>query len=1004
MTQSGYNINDLFKEAQTRWLKPAEVLFILQNHEKYKVTPEPPQQPVSGSLFLFNKRILRFFRRDGHRWRKKRDGRTVGEAHERLKVGNVETLNCYYAHGEDNPNFQRRSYWMLDPAYEHIVLVHYREISEVKPSPGSLIQSPVSSSSFSQSPISNTTQHQGSVSMISELYEPYQNLSSPEVSSDLVIQKNGSENVEKLYSTGESDSSTKVDVSQALRRLEEQLSLNDDSFKEFVDDDPNGSDILEYPSDSSNQDQFTAFHAREPIVHDQFYSGYAQMQGNANISTDILDYHGDIINQDQFTPFPGREHILNDQFYSGRAQMQSNADISGEHRQFLDHEFADGNKESVSWKEVLNSSGVEHQEKRLYTLDRSGKLSSSSSRSHEGPEYTSSLLPQQVDSFKISPYSSVIETHSDYYTSFFEQEQIGHLDSDISLTVAQKQKFTIREISPEWGYATEATKVIVIGSFMCDPSESAWTCMFGDVEVPAEIIQEGVIRCEAPPHLPGKVTICITSGNRESCSEVREFEYRVKSSSFTPNNSPPTEARSAEELLLLVRFAQILLSDSPMQRRDIVESEFLRKSKADDDTWGGIIEALLVGSGSSSSTIYWLLEEFLKDKLEQWISSRSLGLDQTDCSLSKKEQGMIHMIAGLGFEWALYPILNFGVNINFRDINGWTALHWAARFGREKMVAVLVASGASAGAVTDPSSQDPIGKTPASIAATHGHKGLAGYLSEVALTSHLSSLTLKESEISRGCAEVEAEITVNSISTSSLEANEDQVPLKNTLAAVRNAAQAAARIQSAFRAHSFRRRQHREVGVSIDDYGISADDIQGLSAMSKLAFRNPRDYNSAAVSIQKKYRGWKGRKDFLALRQKVVKIQACVRGYQVRKHYKVICWAVGILDKVVLRWRRKGAGLRGFRQETESTEESEDEDILKVFRKQKVDGAIDEAVSRVLSMVESPEAREQYQRMLERYHQAKAEMGSSSTSGEAAGPSSLGDLSNMDDIDMFQFP
>lgn len=194
-------------------------------------------------------------------------------------------------------------------------------------------------------------------------------------------------------------------------------------------------------------------------------------------------------------------------------------------------------------------------------------------------------------------------------------------------------------------------------------------------------------------------------------------------------------------------------------------------------------------------------------------------------------------------------------------------------FNREKMVAVLVASGASAGAVTDPSSQDPIGKTPASVAATHGHKGLAGYLSEVALTSHLSSLTLEESEISRGCAEVEAERTVNNISKSSLEANEDQIPLKNTLAAVRNAAQAAARIQSAFRAHSFRRRQQREVGVSIDDYGISSDDIQGLSAMSKLAFRNPRDYNSAAVSIQKKYRGWKGRKDFLALRQKVVKIQ-----------------------------------------------------------------------------------------------------------------------------------
>lgn len=190
------------------------------------------------------------------------------------------------------------------------------------------------------------------------------------------------------------------------------------------------------------------------------------------------------------------------------------------------------------------------------------------------------------------------------------------------------------------------------------------------------------------------------------------------------------------------------------------------------------------------------------------------------------------------------------------------------------MVAALMASGASAGAVTDPSSHDPVGKTPASIAATCGHKGLAGYLSEVALTSHLSSLRLEESELSKGSAEIEAEKTVNRISKQSLDVNEDQLSLKDTLAAVRNSAQAAARIQSAFRAHSFRKRQQREAAASaIDEYGINSDHIKGLSALSRMAFRNPRDYNSAALSIQKKYRGWKGRKDFLALRQKVVKIQ-----------------------------------------------------------------------------------------------------------------------------------
>ena len=43
--------------------------------------------------------------------------------------------------------------------------------------------------------------------------------------------------------------------------------------------------------------------------------------------------------------------------------------------------------------------------------------------------------------------------------------------------------------------------------------------------------------------------------------------------------------------------------------------------------------------------------------------------------------------------------------------------------------------------------------------------------------------------------------------------------------------------------------------------------------MSKLTFRNVRDYNSAALSIQKKYRGWKGCKDNLAFRKKVMTIQ-----------------------------------------------------------------------------------------------------------------------------------
>ncbi|KAG8639968.1 calmodulin-binding transcription activator 4 isoform X3 [Manihot esculenta] len=936
MSQSGYDINVLFQEAQTRWLKPAEVLYILQNHEKYKFTHEPPHKPTKMVIIGVKRRMEEVL------------GKHTSDLRE----------------------------------YEHIVLVHYREVGEGKSTPRSAVQlSPGLSSAFSPSTTSHTTHNRDSTSAVSDLYDPDRSSSSPsstEISSEIVTKDNGLETLTGFTS------SPKDGVSQFLRRLEEHLSLNEDSIKETdplcseegITNDP---ELLEFAKQISEKDHYVnMLHGPENIVNNQCYD---------------------------FGEPPGLQLQSNNVVH-----LQDTGDGGKYHQPFV--EYADGSKESISWNEVLESckvsSGVDYQEKPQPSLREPAEEHEYShwlNFNGNNVRNSSELLPQDVENFDIPLYSPVLGTHEtnpDYYSMLYDEGHLGvPIEPDSSLTVSRQQKFTIREISPEWGFTSEATKVIIVGSFLCDPSESAWKCMFGETEVPTEIIQEGVLCCVAPPHLPGKVTFCVTSGNRESCSEVREFEYRAKSSCPHCNLTQMEVAKGPEELLLLVRFVQMLLSGSSMQKEDSIETgiQLLRKLKTDDGLWSRIIETLLIGNGTSTGTIDWLLEQLLKDKLQQWLSFKSQERrDQPSCTLSKKEQGIIHMVAGLGFEWALSPIISQGIGVNFRDINGWTALHWAARFGREKMIAALLAFGASAGVVTDPTSQDPVGKTPASIAADSGHKGLAGYLSEVALTSHLSSLTLGESELSKGSAEVEAEKTVDSISKGSFSAYEDQVSLKDTLAAVRNAAQAAARIQAAFRAHSFRKRQKEAAMLanSIDEYGLNSSDIHEVSAMSKLAFGNAHDYKSATLYIQKKYRGWKVRQDFLAFRRKVVKIQAHVRGYQVRKRYKVICWAVGILEKAVLRWRRKGVGLRGFRNEGEAIEDSEDEDILKLFRKQKVDAAIEEAVSRVLSMVDCLEARQQYRRMLERYREAKAEVIETS---EAAATSA--DMEN-DDILPFQ--
>lgn len=54
---------------------------------------------TGGTIVLFDRKMLRNFRKDGHNWKKKKDGKTVKEAHEHLKVSVVFAFfNCTQSH------------------------------------------------------------------------------------------------------------------------------------------------------------------------------------------------------------------------------------------------------------------------------------------------------------------------------------------------------------------------------------------------------------------------------------------------------------------------------------------------------------------------------------------------------------------------------------------------------------------------------------------------------------------------------------------------------------------------------------------------------------------------------------------------------------------------------------------------------------------------------------------------------------------------------------------
>ncbi|PKI63680.1 hypothetical protein CRG98_015929 [Punica granatum] len=273
------------------------------------------------------------------------------------------------------------------------------------------------------------------------------------------------------------------------------------------------------------------------------------------------------------------------------------------------------------------------------------------------------------------------------------------------------------------------------------------------------------------------------------------------------------------------------------------------------------------------------------------------------------------------------------------------------------MVAKLLSAGAKANLVTDPTSNNPAGCTAADLASQRGYEGLSAYLAEKSLVHHFQDMSL--------AGNISGSLQTTSDYTSNTEGNlsQEDVCLKDSLAAYRTAADAAARIQAAFREHSFKIRSNQVMCFN------SEEEARNIVAAMKIqqAFRNfeCKKKMAAAAQIQYRFRTWKMRREFLNLRNKAIKIQAAFRGFQVRRQYRKVVWSVGILEKAILRWRLKRKGFRGFhvKENVDWRQDSDtEEDFFRTSRKQAED-RLERSVVRVQAMFRSKKAQEDYRRM-----------------------------------------
>lgn len=103
-------------------------------------------------------------------------------------------------------------------------------------------------------------------------------------------------------------------------------------------------------------------------------------------------------------------------------------------------------------------------------------------------------------------------------------------------------------------------------------------------------------------------------------------------------------------------------------------------------------------------------------------------------------------------------------------------------------------------------------------------------------------------------------------------------------------------------------------------------------------------------------------------------MQAVFRGYQVRRQYQKIIWSVGVLEKALLRWRKKKKGFRGLQvcpdeAVEDQKQEGEVEDFFRVSRNQ-AEERVERAVVRVQSMFRSKRAQQDYHRMKMAHNEA----------------------------------
>ncbi|CAK7334653.1 unnamed protein product [Dovyalis caffra] len=760
------DIQQILLEAQHRWLRPAEICEILSNHQRFRIAPEPAHMPPTKD------KVLQYFKLISCGWNLRIMASTLGllpdsclipiGARSRILVteesvcsfqsGSVDVLHCYYAHGEENENFQRRSYWMLEEELSNIVLVHYREVKGTRTNfnrikeyeetipysqetedtmPNSEVDTSVSSGFHPNGyqVHSRTTDTTSMSSAHASEYEDaesvYNNQASSRFHSFLEVQKPAMERVDTgssvpydhmpfsssyqgkfsavpgvdFISLAQVDKAKETNGTESA--CEPQKGLDLPSWEDVLENCSRGIESVPFQTTFLSQvDTGGIIPKQEDEILEKLFTN--SFDKREDIGNHLLDQEvwqnveGGSSHPSKWSMdtklHPDSAYDLPSRFHD---QQLDSGNLINTFEPFYTQENDHHIQNDLQTQPANADHGTSLEEKSIY---------SSSVKQHilEGSG-TEGL--KKLDSFtrwmskELGDVEPQVQSSSGTYWITADSENgvgdsgnpsQGHLDTYLlSPSLSQDQLFSIIDFSPNWAYAGAEIKVLIMGRFLKSREEAEnckWSIMFGEVEVPAEVIADGVLHCNTPLHKAGRVPFYVTCSNRVACSEVREFEYRLSH----PHDITYNYSDSAIEDLNM-RFGKLLSlsSVSPPKYDSSGEDEISQLNSKinsllneDNETWDQISQLTLEEGFSTEKVKERLVQKLLKEQLHVWLLQKAAEGGKGPSVLDEGGQGVLHFAAALGYDWALEPTIVSGVSVNFRDVNGWTALHWAASYGR----------------------------------------------------------------------------------------------------------------------------------------------------------------------------------------------------------------------------------------------------------------------------------------------------------------------------------